>query len=108
MLLQYWYLYECDVILLLYRHKHTDDIAKQVGSALRYAVEEYGLLQAGLIEVSIQLVQIITLCDDSWHRVSFPGNPEKRIPALAGILKNLRMLMGYWNSQVMLPLKVRP
>jgi hypothetical protein len=94
MLMQVHYLDECFVILLLYRHEHADNITKQVGSALWHTVEEYGLIQPDLVELSIQLVQVITLCDYFWHCDSFPGNTQKRIPAVAGILKNLAVLMG--------------
>jgi len=92
--MQVHYLDECFVILLLYRHEHADNITKQVGSALWHTVEEYGLIQPGLVELSIQLVQGITHCGDFWHRAYFRGKAQKRIPAVAGILKNLAVLMG--------------
>ena len=55
--MQVHYLDECFVILLLYRHEHADNITKQVGSALWHTVEEYGLIQPDLVELSIQLVK---------------------------------------------------
>ena len=93
--MQVHYLDESFVILLFNRHEHADNITKQVGSALWHTVEEYGLIQPDLVELSIQLVQGIPHCGDSWHRGSFRGKAQKRIPAIAGILKNLPVLTGY-------------
>ena len=65
MLFQNRYLYKGRVILLLNRYKHSHDVAKQVGSALWHAVEENGLFQRSLLEIPVQFVQVITLCNDS-------------------------------------------
>lgn len=61
------YLDEHLVILLVDRNEHANDIAEQVGSALWHAVEKNGLLQAGLPEFPVLLVQIIFSTDDFGH-----------------------------------------
>ena len=67
MLVQYRDLDEGCVILLFNRHKHAHDVTKQVCPALWDTVKEDRLLQWELFKLLVQLVQVITFCDNSRH-----------------------------------------
>ena len=43
------------------------DIAEQVSSAFRHAVQKNGLLQAGLIKPPVLLIQVVFPTNDSGH-----------------------------------------
>ena len=68
---------ECRVILLRDRNEHSYDISDQVSTAFGHAVQEYRFTQWGLNEFFAQLIQVIPLDDDSWHRLS----PQMNVPA---------------------------
>jgi hypothetical protein len=44
-------------VMLLDRHEHADDVAKQMAAGLWHAVEEQGLAQRSLFEPAILLVE---------------------------------------------------
>jgi hypothetical protein len=50
---------ELFLILLLDRHEHPQNVAQQVAAAFRYAVEKHRLVQRGLLERTILLVEVV-------------------------------------------------
>ena len=66
-LAQYRVLDEGLVILLFHGDKHAHDIADEVRTAFWHAIEKDGFPQPLLHEVRVELIEVVTLGDDSGH-----------------------------------------